>query len=141
MLLPSVVAVTHPVELMVPTAVLLLLQVPPFVASVRQLVLLMHMLVLPVIATGLGLTVMVVSATQPNGEVAMILAVPPVTPVTTPVVGSTVATLVLPLLQVTPAVASVSKMVLPTHTFVGPEITAVALTVSAVTAVQPPATV
>lgn len=48
------------------------------------------------------------------------MAVPAVPPVTTPVVEFTVAMPVELLLQVPPAVASVSVIVAPTHTAVGP---------------------
>ena len=47
------------------------------------------------------------------------MAVPAVPPVTTPVVEFTVAVVEL-LLQLPPAVASVSVIVAPTHTAVGP---------------------
>ena len=50
----------------------------------------------------------------------MIIAVPGVTPFTTPDVSPTVATAVLLLLQEPPVVASVSVRVDPAHTFVVP---------------------
>ena len=63
--------------------------------------------------------------------------VPDVTPVTTPVPGTTVATVVVLLLQVPPP-ASLNVVVDPIHTNVVPEIDdGNALTVTVATAIQP----
>jgi hypothetical protein len=107
------------------------------VASLRQPVNPVQIFLFPEIAAGTGFTDIVVSATQPSGDIAMIVVVPLETPVTMPVDEPIVATEVLVLLQVTPAVASVNVMVLPTHTAGGPEIGAVALTVTVVETEQP----
>ena len=137
---PVLTLATHPVDPTVATEVLLLLQVPPEVASERQLVRPRQMPGLPAIAAGSGFTLIVFMATQPTGDVASIVTAPPVTeaPVTTPVVEPTVAIAVALLLQVTPAVASVRVMVLPVHTEEGPEIGDVALTVTEYSTVQLP---
>lgn len=112
---PKLLPVTHPVEATVATEVLLLLHVPPVVVSDKQFVPPRQMFAFPEIAAGSGFTFIVFIATQPTGDVASIVTAPPVTevPVTIPVPEPTVATDVLLLLQVTPAVASVSVMVLP----------------------------
>lgn len=66
------------------------------------------------------------------------VAVPAATPVTIPVLLPIVATLVEELVQIPPLVASVSVIVAPTQTSVGPPIAAgLGLTVTARTAKQP----
>jgi hypothetical protein len=54
---------------MVATAVLLLVQVPPGTASLRVDVVPAHMLVIPVMVEGNGLTVTIVIAKQPEDKV------------------------------------------------------------------------
>ncbi len=83
-----------PVEPMVATLVLLLLHVPPDVALDSVVELVSQMMAVPPIAAGTELMVTICVAIQPATEY-VIRAVPEVTPVTTPVVPSTVA---LPLL-------------------------------------------
>ena len=129
--MPIPTVVTQPVTLsIVATAPLLLLHVPPGVGSLRQLPKPIQIPSVPVIGPGLGFTVTVVNDIQPRGDDAMIVVVPFVLPVSIPVDEPMVATVVLLLLQVTPAVASVNAIVLPTHTAVGPVIAAVALMVT-----------
>ncbi len=62
---PAATPVTVPVEFMVATAVLLLAQVPPEVASERAIVDPAHTELAPVIAAGNGLTVMVADLEHP----------------------------------------------------------------------------
>ena len=135
--MPVPAPVTHPLEATIATPKLLLLHVPLAVASVRQFVEPTQIFLFPVIAAGLVLTVTLARATQPNGEVAIIIVAPPDTPVTTPVAGPTEAIATLPLLQVTPGVMSVSAIVLPTQTVDGPVIGAVALIVTVTSVAQP----
>ena len=67
---PPVIPVRIPVVApMVPTAVLLLLHVPPVVASPRVVVLPAHIVVVPVIPPGVGFTVMTVVVLQPPGSI------------------------------------------------------------------------
>ena len=63
--------------------------------------------------------------------------VPPLTPVTTPVVASIVAIGALPVLHVPPVVALARVMFWPTHTDDGPVIGDAVLTVIVVTPIQP----
>ena len=64
--IPEVTPVTVPeVEPMVATPVLLLVQLPPEVASVNVVVKPTHTFVVPPIAAGFGLTVKLVTAIQP----------------------------------------------------------------------------
>lgn len=65
------------------------------------------------------------------------VAVPAAIPVTTPVVASTVASDVLLLLQLPPAVASVSVAVKPAQTFDVPPMLAGELTLTTAVAIQP----
>ena len=67
---PPVIPVRIPVVApIVPTAVLLLLQVPPVLASLRVVVLPAHIGVVPIMAPGVGFTVIVVVVLQPPGKV------------------------------------------------------------------------
>jgi hypothetical protein len=87
---------------MVPIAGVLLLQVPPGVALVRELHVPAHTLSEPLIAAGNGLTVTIAVLIQPVLIVYDITAVPPATPVTTPLDEPTVAIPILPLVHVPP---------------------------------------
>ena len=98
-------AVTVPSVPTVATVVVVLLHVPPPVASVSAVVAPWHTLAMPVIATGCVFTVTTVVAKQLSTP-HVIVEVPTLTPVTTPV-PDTVATEVVLLLHVTPVVASV----------------------------------
>ena len=128
---PAVTPVTIPVKTStVATAVLLLLQVPGTVASLRLVVKPTQTAGFPSIAVGNGLTVTTTVARQPTGEVAVMVVVPGVMPVTRPVEALIVAMPGRLLLQVTPAVASVSVVVKPTHTLSIPLMAAVIFTVT-----------
>jgi len=126
----------------VATAVLLLLQVPDGVASLRVVVRPAHTFMVPVMAAGSGLTVSAVVAVQPVGKVYVMVRAPADTPVMIPVVLPAVASVVLLLLQVPPVVALLSVVVRPAHTLVVPLIAAGSgLTVNAVVMLQPVASV
>lgn len=115
---------TAPPLLMVPTAVLLLLHVPPVLASESVVVEPTQTVDAPAMGSGSGLTVItlvVVATPQPLVTVYTIVSTPAVTPVTIPE-ASTVATRVLVLLHTPPVTEPVTVMVLPAHTAVGPDI-------------------
>jgi hypothetical protein len=111
-----------PVDPTVATLVLSLVQVPPVVASDNKVEEPGHENLLPVIGAGSGFTVTALVVLQPVGCVKVIVAVPETNPVTVPVVAPT-ATLKLVLLQVPPP-ASLSVMVVPSHSVAGPLIAA-----------------
>jgi len=101
-----------------------LLQVPPVEASVNVMVELTHTALGTLIAAGSGLTVTTAVVVQVvELAVKVIIDVPGDTPVTEPEPVTTVATLVVPLLQV-PPVVSVNKVVNPWHTLAVPVIAA-----------------
>jgi len=116
---------------------LLLLHVPPGVRSLSVVVRPKQTTGVPSIGVGLGLTVNISVAIQPNGEVAVMVTVPGAMPVTRPVLEFMVAIPELLLVQVTPAVASVSVVVRPTHTLSIPWIGEVTLTVTTAVIIQP----
>lgn len=126
---PAVTPVTTPPALTVAMAVLLLLHGQPGVASFSVVVAPWHINVVPVIATGSGVTVTTAYALQPAGVVYVIVDVPVATPVTTPEARPTVATDTVLLLHVPPAVASVSVVVFPMHIDNVPSIGEVGFTV------------
>ena len=117
--MPAAIPVTVPSEPTVALAVLLLLHVPPAVASVRLTVKPTHIGALPVIAV-IGLTVTTTVFWQLAPVIYVINAVPPLTPVTTPVDGATVATATSSVLQVPPVTLLCSVIVEPWHTGVLP---------------------
>jgi hypothetical protein len=101
----------------------LILQVPPVEASVRVVHAPTHMLVVPPMAAGDGVTVTIVVDEQPpepNEFVTVI--VPDVTPPRIPVVGSIVPTAKLLLLHDPPPDDDVNVIVCPTHTLDDPVI-------------------
>jgi hypothetical protein len=105
-----------PAELpMVATDVLLLLHVPPAVASLRVVQVPAHMVVVPMIAAGNGLTVATIVVVQPPLMVYEIVAVPAEMPQSVPVLPM-VATDTLLLLQVPPDMASLSVVQRPAQT-------------------------
>jgi hypothetical protein len=108
----------------VPTAVFVLDQVPPAVVSVRLVVKPTHTLLAPAITAGVWFTVIGKVAVQlPGVSVYIILTLPAVLPVTTPVPAPTEA---LPLLalHVPPVVASARVVVAPVQTVDAPVIAA-----------------
>jgi hypothetical protein len=110
--------------------VLLLLHVPPAVASVNVVEEPAHTVLLPDIVGGTAFTVTIAMLLQPVGNVYVIFAVPAVMPLTIPVADPTVAILVLPLVHVPPEILAVSVVVYPTQIFAVPEITGSGLTVT-----------
>ena len=66
---PTVTPVTTPPPVMVATAGVALLQIPPPVALLKVVVELIHTLVVPVMAAGSGLTVTVAVTAHPVGSV------------------------------------------------------------------------
>jgi hypothetical protein len=115
--LPSYTPQVTPVEPTVATDDVLLLHVPPDVASERLIQDPIHTAVPPLMAAGLANTVTVLTARQalPVLMRYVILVVPAVKPYTMPVVDPTVATVVAELLHVPPAVPSLKVMVEPAH--------------------------
>jgi hypothetical protein len=109
---PEDTPVTTPVPLItVATAVLPLAQVPPVVPSVNVIVEPAQNAVEEEIADGVVLTVIIVVTAHPVPSEYVIIDVPDKTPVTTPVLLTTVATVVVPLDQVPPLVPSVNVIV------------------------------
>ncbi len=92
------------------TAVLLLLQSPPGIASRNVVVVPTHRRVVPVMGSGNGFTVTNTVVIQPVGNVYVMVAKPSVKPETMPLVEPIGATPVLLLLHVPPP-ASVSNEV------------------------------
>ena len=116
---------------------LLLVQLPPAGVEFKVVVKPTHTLLSPVIVVGLGLTVTGVVMIQPVLIVYVIVDVPAIAPVTTPVVGTTVA-LPLLLVHVPPAGVEFNVVVKPTHTLVVPvSVVGLGLTVTGVVMIQP----
>lgn len=107
---------------MVATVGLLLLHVPP-PELVNAVVNPAHTTNVPPIVDGNGLTVIDFVIIQPVGSVYVMILIPAVLPVTTPVAAATEALLLL-LVHVPPVVVFVNKVVEPTHIVLLPPITA-----------------
>jgi hypothetical protein len=108
---------------------------PP--ASVSVVVEPIHTVPAPEIGEGVAVTESTMDVVQPEAAVKVIIVVPTLSVVTTPVVGSMVATPVVPEAQL-PDDVSESVAVVPTHTTEGPVMTPGAgLTVTTLVAVQP----
>lgn len=122
----------------VATAMSLLLHVPPPVVLLSVVTDPAHNVAVPLIAAGAATTDVIRVAIHPVLRAYVILVVPVTRPLTTPVVPSMVATVVLLLLHVPPAVVSVSVVVPPTHTPDAPVIApGVGLTVTTAVRRQP----
>ena len=102
------------------TEALLLLHVPPALASVSVTDEPVQMPLTPLMADGRSLTVTMVVVMQPVGKVYVMIVVPNATPVTTPEPATTVAIVVLSLAHVPPVEASVSDVVAPMQTLAVP---------------------
>ena len=134
---PGVIPVTMPVPgPIVALAGLLLLQVPPAVMSVNVIVCPVQATEEPVTgAANGGVTAILLVTVQPLSNVYDIVAEPEATPLTSPVAEPTVATAILLLVQVPPAVTSLNVVVALRHTdaapviAAGPEITETAVVV------------
>ena len=122
--MPALIAVTvqddELAEPPIAIGVLLVLHVPPVVASLNVVVSPSHILAVPVGIAGNGFTVTIVVATQPTEDVKLIVAIPALTPVTMPVALPTLAA-PTPALQL-PLPLSVSDSEPPGHTFIVPVI-------------------
>jgi hypothetical protein len=108
----------------VATPELLLLQMPPVVTVLNDVVDPAHTIAVPVIDNGKGWMVIVIVRKQPVGKVYVIVAVPANTPVTIPVPEPTDAVLVLPLDHVPPGLLFDNTIPAPTHTADAPLILA-----------------
>jgi hypothetical protein len=128
-----------PVDPTVAKAGLLLLHVPPTVASVNVVVEPTQTTAVPPKAAGWGFTVTGCTEKHPPAvNVKVIVGIPAATPVTTPVADPTVANAVLLLLHVPGDEASLNVVVSPTQTFIVPVIAAgCVLTVTGFIAKQP----
>src|SRR5437763_776971 len=114
---PASTPVTTPLDdPIVATAVVLLIHVPPAIASVKLVVDPVQTSSEPAIAAGNGFTVKTAVALQPVESVYAIVDVPASKPVATPLDDPIVATVVVPLVHVPPAVASVKLVVNPAQT-------------------------
>lgn len=134
---PAATPVSTPVLLIVASEVLLLLQVPPAVASVNCVVAATHTPAAPEIAAGKGFTITDVVAMQPKLREYVMVVVPRLSPSTVPVLTLTAAIAELLLLHVPPP-ALLSVVVPLKHTLVFPEIgPGTGLTTTDVVAIQP----
>jgi len=115
--------VTTPEVLITATDGLLLVHEPPVEAEVNEIVAPPQTEVAPIISAGIAPTVITNDVLQPVPNVYIIVVVPGVTPVTSPVV-LTEATVVLLLLHVPPSVALVSAAVFPAQTNAVPDMDA-----------------
>lgn len=135
---PADIIVISPSASIVATPAVLLVQLPPVVPSLSLFVEPKQILVDPIIADGNGSTVILVTAMHPVASVYVIFAFPDTRPETMPLAVPTVATNVLPLVQVPPLVISESVVVVPKHILAVPLITAGnELTVIVLVALQP----
>ena len=121
------------------TEVLLLLHVPPLVASLSSVPVRKQIFVGPVIAAGVGLTVIMIATEQPvEDSVYVTVAVPAEVAVTVVTVATGLRIREEDVLHVPPAVPSLSVMLADWHIDVAPEITAGnGLTVTTAVVVQP----
>ena len=135
---PAATPVTTPVEPIVAIEVLLLLHVPPVVASVNAVVEPTHPLVAPdIAATEVPDTVTTKVEKHPVGSVYVTTHVPNPTPVTTPLVDPIVR-IEQAAVHVPPVDGSVSVMNPPTVTVVGPAMAdGIGLTVKLVVTIPP----
>ena len=110
----------------VATVVILLLHVPPGVASLNVVFAPTQIVVAPTIGAGSGFTTNDVVVIHPVPNVYVITVVPPglAPPVTNPVLVPIVATAVRLLLHVPPGVPSLKVVVSPAHIVVLPDIAA-----------------
>jgi len=136
--LPALSAVTTPPVAMPATAVLLLLHVPPPTDAVKDALPPVHKADGPLMIPAVALTVMIVTATQPDPVLKVIVDVPGNSPETMPSVP-TAATVVLLLAHVPPVIEADSDKLPPAHTDVEPVMAGAALTVIVLNALHPPA--
>ena len=139
--MPAPTPDTMPVDPTVANAKLLLLQVPPPVASDNVSEDPTQTLPEPVTADGKAFTVTTEVALQPVGSEYVIVDVPAATPEIFPVVAPAVATLVMLLVQVPPVVALLRVSVMPGHIGAEPVIADNGFTVTIADLKQPVANV
>ena len=140
---PDATPVTTPVE--EPTVAIvdvLLVHVPLLVTSLKPVVKPAQTVAVPAIADGTGLTVTTFVDLQPVRRVYVIVDVPEAAPVTTPVEEPIVATVVVLLAHVPPALTSLKPVVKPVQTVAVPDIAdGTGLTVATFIAIHPVARV
>ena len=139
-MVPVTTPVSTPVvDVIVATAVLPLVHVPPEGEHVSETLLAGHSVVGPVIVLGRGLTVNVRVRKHPVlASLYVTVVVPVVTVLTIPAAALIVATPVLLLLQVPPSVVLLIVILEPRHTEPGPPITdGKSLTVTIAVVLQP----
>ena len=133
---PTATPVTVPLsEPTVAAAALLLIHTPPPMESLKVVVSFAHTADGPIMAVGERLTVIVVLALQPANDVYVITVVPVATPKTLP--AKTVATVVTELTHVPPIGLSLSVIIAPTHSAVGPVMIGIGFTVTIAVLAQP----
>ena len=127
-----------PVTIPAPSTVALAstLQVPPVVASLRDIVNVLHTALAPEIAAGIAYTLITEVAAQPDDMTYPIVDVPVAIPVTRPV-EPIVAAVGLLLLHVPPLIISLNVNEDPIQAVAGPEIVGVWFTVIITPAAQP----
>ena len=122
------------------TRLLLAAQLPPDAPSVSVIVYPAHTPVGPPIAPGAALTVNTTDELQPPANVYVMVLVPAIMLLITPVDPPIVATNVFPLLQLPPVVASLKVVSEPAHTAAVPKIeVGCGLTLTIAVAIQPDA--
>jgi hypothetical protein len=120
---PTIPPVTTPEpEPTVAILVLLVLHVPPVTLLLNVMFEPEQTDAVPGMMAGAVKTVTVAVASGAQPLEKEIIVLPAVPPVTIPVNGSTLATIVLPLLQVPLVIASLSVVASPEHTFLTPDI-------------------
>jgi hypothetical protein len=138
---PEEIPVTTPPVETVPTAVLVLVHVPPAVPLALSVVVVPTQTVaVPLMVPGVasGLTVTTCVAKQPSLSVYVIVAVPPLTPVINPVPDPTLATPEVPEVHVPPDGDELKVVVSPAQILVVPVIVPGAVfTVIVTTALHP----
>jgi hypothetical protein len=113
---PAIIPVTTPLTLIVAWVGELLLHVPPGVASLIEIVDPSQTVVAPVIADGDAFTVTTTVCTQPEPIEYVTVAVPGVTPVTTPLAEPMAAIPPGLIVHVPPGTRSPRVVVVATHT-------------------------
>lgn len=133
---PALTPVTAPPALIVAMVISELLHVPPEGVPVSGVEVLPTQTEAGPVMVGRLLTVTGKVPKQPVGNVYVMITLPPLTPVTTPLL-LTVALEVLELLHVPPGTDAKSAMVEPTQTVGGPVTTGLGFTVTVVVVVRP----
>jgi hypothetical protein len=135
---PAAPPVTAPLAITVAIPGLTLVHVPPVVASANVEEAPIHIFIPPDIAAGAALTLIILVTVHPVPSEYVIVAVPGLTPLTTPLSDPTFATAVLSLLHTPPPTASVIVVVSFAHTAASPKIAVgERLIVTVVCALQP----